>query len=776
MTTDYVPSTPPAADILGSDWRDPSLAPRRRAELLLSEMTIAEKVAQLGSVWQTDSAGDFAPTLDDAGSARIAGDFSPGLGQITRPFGTRPVTVAEGAQNLRRLQSEVIASNRFGIPAIAHEECLTGFAAYGATAYPTPLAWASSFDSELVGEMARAIGDDMGAVGIHQGLAPVLDVVRDYRWGRVEETMGEDPRVVGELGAAYVAGLESAGIIATLKHFAGYAASRDARNHGPVSMGPREFADFVLPPFETALRHGGARSVMNAYTDRDGVPAAADASLLTGLLRDEWGFEGTVVADYWAIPFLAAMHHVASDATSAGVMSLTAGLDVELPETTAYGAGLVELITRGDVDEALLDRSVLRHLQHKFEAGLLDGAPVVPADADSVDLDSARNRSIARRLAEESIIVLQSDSRIPLAAPQRIAVIGPSATDPRSLMGCYAFPNHVLAHHPGHDLGIAVPTVLDAIRTEYPDASISTEPGAEFLSDDESGIPAAVAAARAADVAVLVVGDLAGLFGAGTSGEGCDATDLRLPGGQEALVRAVLDTGVRTILIVVSGRPYALGSVSEADVIIQAFFPGAEGAGAIAGILSGRVSPSGRLPVQIPRSHHASATYLQPLLGLNAPGITVLDPTPLFPFGHGITAGDITYTGITVAGATTTDGAFEVAVALRNDAEQDAVEVVQLYMCDPVSQVVRPVVQLLAFARVTVPARSSLTVSFDVHSDVLSFTGLQGQRIVEDGEYVLSSGPSAGERQVEATIRLAGATRRTPRVRQLAVPHRVVEG
>lgn len=293
-------------------WRDRSLPAWERACLLTAELTLEEKAAQLGSVWLTNSADDFAPKLE-GGVESGADPFEGGLGQLTRVFGTEPVTVAEGVRRLRELQERVVASNRFGIPAIAHEECLTGLAAYGATAFPTPLAWAATFDEELVHRMAEAIGSDMRALGIHQGLAPVVDVVKDYRWGRVEETLGEDPYLVSQLGAAYVAGLESTGIISTLKHFAGYAASRGARNHGPVSMGAREFADTVLPPFEAALRQGGARSVMTSYTDIDGVPSSSNGQLLTTLLRERWGFEGTVVADYWAVPFLSAMHHVAVD-------------------------------------------------------------------------------------------------------------------------------------------------------------------------------------------------------------------------------------------------------------------------------------------------------------------------------------------------------------------------------------------------------------------------------------------------------------------------------
>jgi beta-xylosidase len=743
----------------GRGWRDRSLPAAERARLLTAELTLEEKAAQLGSVWLTESADDFAPKLEGGPEAPVD-PFDGGLGQLTRVFGTEPVTVAEGVRRLRELQERVVSSNRLGIPAIAHEECLTGLAAYGATAFPTPLAWAATFDEDLVGEMAEAIGSDMRALGIHQGLAPVVDVVKDYRWGRVEETLGEDPYLVSQLGAAYVAGLERAGIISTLKHFGGYAASRGARNHAPVSMGAREFADTVLPPFQAALRHGGARSVMTSYTDVDGVPSSSNRHLLTTVLREQWGFQGTVVADYWAVPFLSVMHHVAVDTADAGRLALRAGLDVELPQTAAYGE-LPRLVREGLVDERDLDRSVARHLRHKFEAGLLDGAPLVPIGAESVDLDSARNRAISSRLAEESVVLLRDENALALLASGSVAVLGPAADRFRSLVGCYAFPNHVLSKHPGHDLGISIPTVLAAIREEFGTDRVRFESGGEITSDDASAIPAAVAAARESDVAVVVVGDIAGLFGDGTSGEGCDAPDLRLPGAQDALVTAVLETGVPTILVVLSGRPYALGGYGKARGIIQAFFPGADGAAAVAGVLSGRVAPTGRLPVQIPRHPYASTTYLQPSLGRSNPGITALDNTPLYPFGFGLTRGAISYESIAAPTTVSTPGALDVAVSIRNRGEA-TVEIVQLYASFPSAPVVRPVVQLIGYARVPIAAGESRTVRFSVEAARLAATGEDGALAVDPGPVQLVAGPSAADSAVSTDVAIVGERRLLP--------------
>ncbi|MGW4007016.1 glycoside hydrolase family 3 protein, partial [Streptomyces nigra] len=280
MNTDVAVETTPETPL----WNDPSHPVAARVDALIGAMTLQEKIAQLYGVWvgASDQGGEVAPHQHDMEEAVDLDALLPtGLGQLTRPFGTVPVDPAIGALSLMRTQARIASANRFGIPALAHDECLAGFAAWGATAYPVPLSWGATFDPSLVRAMAEAIGRDMRSVGVHQGLAPVLDVVRDARWGRVEETIGEDPYLVGSIGTAYVAGLESAGIVATLKHFVGYSASRAGRNLAPTSVGPRERADVLLPPFEMAIREGGARSVMHAYTDTDGIPSAADEALLT---------------------------------------------------------------------------------------------------------------------------------------------------------------------------------------------------------------------------------------------------------------------------------------------------------------------------------------------------------------------------------------------------------------------------------------------------------------------------------------------------------------
>ncbi|MEU6858157.1 glycoside hydrolase family 3 N-terminal domain-containing protein [Glycomyces sp. NPDC046736] len=769
-------------------WQDPKAPIAARVEALLAELTVEEKLAQLGSFWpardEDEGDGEVAPMEDamDGGPATLEAASAHGLGHLTRAFGTQPVHAAEGAAALEKAQREIASRSRFGIPAIAHEECLTGFTTLGATVYPTSLAWAATFAPDLVERMAARIGADMRAVGVHQGLSPVMDVVRDYRWGRVEETMGEDPYLVGLTGAAYVRGLEAAGIVATLKHFAGYSASRAARNHAPVPMGPREFADVILPPFEMALRLGGARSVMNSYSDVDGVPAAADRHLLTELLREQWGFTGTVVSDYWAIPFLDTMHRVTATRVDSGAAALTAGIDVELPTTDAY-ARLADKIAAGEFDEAIVDTAVRRVLTQKAELGLLDAEPDLAAPNPDVDLDSPENRALAAEIAEKSVVLLDNDGLLPLwpntqgggttsgedadgldssSSGGKLALIGPTADNARTFLGCYSFPNHVLSRFESRGTGIPIATLREALSAEWPDAEVSYEQGVPIRELDRSGIPAAVAAAAAAEVCVLAVGDLASLFGRGTSGEGCDAPDLALPGAQTELVEAVLATGTPTILVVVSGRPYALGDYADrCAAVVQAFLPGEEGGAAIAGVLSGRINPSGHLPVGVPRTPGGQpGTYLAPPLGQYSEGVSNIDPRPLYPFGHGRSYTEFAYSAIELsATAIPNDGEVDIAVTVTNTGDRHGEDVVQLYLTDEVAQVTRPVRELAGFTRVALEPGASQRITFTLHADRTSFTGRDGTRVVEPGAFTVAVGHSSTDLPLQGRFTIEGALR-----------------
>jgi beta-glucosidase-like glycosyl hydrolase len=760
-------------------WADTSKPLAERVEMLLNEMTLDERLAQLTSVWVGAElgSGNVAPMQEAFADPMSFEEASAhGLGHLTRPLGTRPVDPVEGARRLAELQRNLTGRTRLGVPAIAHEECLTGFTTFGATVFPTPLALAATFDPGAVERMTRAIGESMRAVGVHQGLSPVLDVVRDYRWGRVEETFGEDPYLVGVMGSAYVRGLESCGVVATLKHFAGYSASQAARNHAPVSIGPRALRDVLLLPFEMAVREGGARSVMNSYSEIDGLPAAADAQLLTGVLRDEWGFEGVVVSDYWAIAFLQIMHRVAGSAAEAGALALEAGIDVELPHVGCYAEPLA-----GRVPEALIDRAARRVLRQKAELGLIDAdwSPEPSATADGrLDIDPPANRALARELAEASVVLLANDGTLPLDGRRgKIAVVGPCADDPLAFLGCYSYPNHgVMQGHAELGLGIEVPTLLAGLQAELPGVTLLHEPGCPVKDPDRAGLRAAAEAARSAEVCLAVVGDRPGLFGRGTSGEGCDSEDLALPGIQDELLEVLLETKTPLVLVVVSGRPYALGRYAgRLAAAVQAFLGGEEGGRALAGVLSGRVPPSGKLPVQIPRSAGGQpATYLHPVLGGNSGGVSNIDPTPMFPFGHGLSYTTFEYSDFQIsADEIPTDGEVEVSCVVRNVGDRAGDEVVQLYVADPIAQVTRPVIQLAGFARVSLPRAEPARVAFRLHADRTSFTGVDLRRIVEPGEIRVMIGSSSADIRGRGAFRLSGDARVVGHDRVLTTPYTI---
>ncbi|MCC2336499.1 glycoside hydrolase family 3 N-terminal domain-containing protein [Cellulomonas wangsupingiae] len=713
-----------------------------RVRDLHARMTLEEKLAQLVGYW-LDQNGTVAPMQSEMASGQkdsgqLAEITRHGLGHYTRVYGTRPVEPAERAAWLWAEQRRLKRETRLGIPALVHEECLTGLAAWQAASYPTPLAWGASFDPELVHEAARAIGDSMRELGIHQGLAPVLDVVGDPRWGRVDECIGEDPYLVGTVGTAYVRGLQEAGVHATLKHFVGYSASAAGRNHAPVHAGPRELAEIYLPPFEMAVRDGGVRSVMNSYADVDGVPVAADPHYLTDVLREQWGFDGVVVADYFAVAFLQVMHGVAADRGEAAALALAAGLDIELPTGDAFLEPLAERVRAGLVDEALVDRAVLRALAQKEDLGLLDDDAFEDEPPAHVDLDSPRHRELARRLAEESVVLLSNDGVLPLAQPRRVAVVGPNAARPEALMGCYSFANHVLAHHPDLPLGFEIRSVHEALAATL-DGEVTFAEGCTVEGDDTSGLAAAVSAAADADVAVVVVGDQAGLFGRGTVGEGNDVQSLELPGRQRELVEALVATGTPVVMVLLTGRPYAIGWALDGEgprpaAVLQAFFPGEGGGDAIADLLTGAATPSGRLPVSLPRAAGAQPfRYLHPVLG-GPSDVTSTDPTPVRPFGFGLSYTTFTHEDLQVDPTVDAAGTFTAAVTVTNTGDVAGADVVQLYGRDVVGSVVRPVAQLLGYARVQLEPGQSRRVTFRVPTTRLALVDRRLARVVEPGD------------------------------------------
>jgi len=763
-----------------------------RAKQLLAQMTLEEKVAQLTSLWLhlEPGSGDFAPAqtagLFGMDESDKWGLLETGLGQVTRPFGSRPIDPVAGTRALNRLQKQLVEGTRLGIPAIAHEEALTGFMTQGATQFPSPLNYGSTWDPDLIERVADVIRRQMRAVGTHQALAPVADVIRDARWGRVEECVSEDPYLVGCIVSAYVRGLQGddlrEGVVATLKHFAGYSGSEGGRNFAPLHAGPREMAEVFLLPFEMAVKTAGALSVMNGYHDIDGQPCASSYELLTEILRERWGFEGIVVADYGAVWMLESLHGAAADDAEAAAAALGAGLDVELPAARVYPKGIPEALAAGSLTAEIVDRAALRVLRLKLRLGLME-RPYV--DEGPIVLERDEDRALSREVADASLTLLRNDGVLPLDAERcgRVAVIGPNANDAMALFGNYSFLNHVTTHFDEPDAAAGIPTVLDALRERLGPGRVSfaqgcfilradapAEPGTALLSDDRSGFDAAVTAAREADVAVLVVGDRAGHFRTGTVGEGTDTDDLSLPGVQPELAEAVASTGTPTVVVLVNGRPFDLTGLDPAMAILEAWFPGQDGAAAIADVLFGVRNPSGRTPVSFSRGAGVQpAYYNHKRLARGVPGMPAF--RPLFPFGHGLSYTRFEYADLSLSSrAVPVDGEVEISFQLRNTGQRSGAEVAQLYVHDPAASVTRPVRELKGFARVDLEAGERRRVSFRLHADMLSFIGPGLHRIVEPGTIEVFVGGSSEDTPLQAEFELTGEVRRTSENRVLLTP------
>ncbi|MDR0849218.1 MAG: glycoside hydrolase family 3 C-terminal domain-containing protein [Propionibacteriaceae bacterium] len=760
--------------------------PSKSVVALVAQLTTQEKIAQLMGVWLGYAEGGVvAPEMDtDADSAPEFSTFAAhGLGQLTRVYGTKPVLPAKGLATLLGYQKWVRDNTRVPIGILAHEECLTGLAAWTATTYPTPLAWGATFNPNLTRAMGDNIGETMAELGVHQGLAPVLDVVRDARWGRVEETMGEDPYLIGTLTKGYVEGLQSHGLYATLKHFAGYSNSRAGRNLAPVHMGERELNDIFLIPFEIGVLDAGVASVMPSYTDIDGVPVHADPHMLTEILRERWGFEGTVVSDYFGVAFLLKEHGIAADLADAAAQALVAGLDVELPSGDAFLApGFLERCDSDPVVSAALDQAVTRVLIQKEALGLLDiDAEIARLEAllsqAPETLDPPSHRRVAAQIAEESVILLANDGTLPLQDREglRIGVVGPNADRAEALFGCYSFANHVLMHNPGVASMIDTPTVLDALREEYPQASVTYAQGCTVRELDKTGFNEAVALARESDVVIAVMGDSSGLFGKGTSGEGCDTDSMDLPGVQFALLDALLETGTPVILVPITGRPYAIGPYSDkAKATLQAFFPGEEGARAVAGVISGRINPSGHLPVSVPRTLGVLPySYLHPKLG-DPSGVSSIDVTPQFSFGHGLAYTTFEYGQPQVSSQAPVDGVIETSVEVTNTGSRPGVALVQVYGHDIAASVARPMRQLLAYTRVELDPGQTKDVAFRIPTTRLAFTNRALERVVEPGDVEIWYGldvdhPATEKSVVTLTGDIARVTMNWVRLAEVAI-------
>ena len=778
MTTNDV-TTPTAEAVL--PYRDPALSAEERTADLLARMTLEEKAAQMTCVWQkkaetlVDAGGNFDPE-----KARAAFRGGHGLGQVGRPSdaGSTPTEPWMGrdargqAELTNAIQRFFVEESRLGIPVVFHEECLHGQAAVGGTSFPQPIGLGATFNPALVEALYAMTAEEARSRGTHQALTPVVDVARDARWGRVEETFGEDPYLVGRMGVAAVRGFQGDArfadrkrLMATMKHFVAHGQPEAGQNCAPVNVSMRELREVFLPPFKQAIQEAGAISVMASYNEVDGIPSHANRWLLRDVLRGEWGFDGFVVSDYYAIWELHYRpdthgHFVAADKKEACALAVRAGVNIELPEPDCY-LHLVDLVREGTLAESELDDLVRPMLYWKFRFGLFDDPYVDPDVAERV-VGSDANRQLALQAARETITLLRNERGVlplDLGKLGTIAVVGPNAH--RGLLGGYS-------GVPKHNV-----TVLDGIKARVGDrAKVVYAEGCKITiggswqedlvvpsdpEEDARHIAEAVEVAEQADVIVLAIGG-----NEQTSREAWslqhmgDRTSLDLIGRQDELVRAMLETGKPVVALLFNGRPLSINEVAETvPAVVECWYLGQETGHAVAEMLFGDRNPGGKLPITVPRSAgHVPAFYNHKPSARR--GYLFDDVSPLFPFGFGLSYTTFRVSNVRLSEATIRrDGATRVLAEVTNTGAREGSEVVQVYVRDLVSSVTRPVKELKGFRKVTLAAGETATVEIPLGPDALAFHDVDMRYVVEPGDFAVMVGTSSRDRDLQTvTLRV----------------------
>mgnify|MGYP001626341373 CR=1 FL=1 len=744
-----------------------------KIEELLSKMSLDEKIAQLGSVWVYE-------LFDESGELsekKMEDLLSNGIGQITRVGGSSGLPPDKSVKISNQIQKFLVEKTRLGIPAIVHEECLNGYMAKGATIFPQMIGIASSWNPQIVHEMANAIRQQMRAVGAHEGLAPLLDVSRDPRWGRIEETFGEDVYLVSVFADNYIKALQKNmknGVMATAKHFVAYAMSEGGLNCAPVHLGERELREVFLRTFEIAVKDARVGSIMNAYNEIDGVPCAASKYLLTDILRKEWKFDGIVVSDYSAIDMIENYHRIARDKIEAAFMALNAGIDVELPTRKYYANTLREGVESGRIPESLINRSVKRVLNSKLKLGLFE-KPFVNEKNVFAFFDTDANRAIALNAARESIVLLKNDGILPLRNLHSIAVVGPNAANGRNMLSDYSYPSHIEAFV-NNEVPDVIPTsrylkstegnvkivsILDGIREKANEKiDVKYARGCDNLDPSKDGFEEAVRIARESDLVIAVVGDRSGLSLSATTGESRDRSTLDLPGVQEELVEELYKTGKPLVVVLVNGRPFSIKWIADhANAILEAWLPGEEGGHAVADVLFGDYNPSGKLPVSFPRTVGQVPVYYshKPTGGKsNWHGDYVEESTkPLFPFGFGLSYTKFEYSDLKIDPLIVNfEKSVNVSFKIKNTGKIAGDEVVQLYVNDKVASITRPVKELKGFAKVHLEAGEEKSVTFELPVDLLAFYDSKMNLVVEAGEFEIMVGSSSEDTRLRGSVEL----------------------
>ena len=746
-------------------YRDSRLSVDERARDLLRRMTLEEKVAQTLCLWvrkpqERDEPGNYSfPERGAFSAAKARAAMPHGIGQIARQREGKDAR--SSAQYANAVQRWLIEHTRLRIPAIFHDEALHGHMARGSTVFPVPLALAASWDTELVARVFTAAALETRARGGHQVLGPNLDLAREPRWGRTEETYGEDPYLAARMGVAVVRALQGGAsderpaiddkhVIATGKHFAGHGQPEGGTNIAPVNLSERLLRETHFKTFEAAVREANLQSIMPAYHEIDGVPVHANRFMLEEVLRGEWGFKGLVVSDYDAIAQLQGRHHVAGDKADAARQALEAGVDVELPDPDCYTT-LVEQVRTGRVPEATLNKAVARILRAKFLLGLFEHPYVDPQRAAEVT-NSAEHRALAAEAARRSIVLLKNDGNVlPFDRTKltSVAVIGPNAASVH--LGGYTDPDPP----PGVSILDGVRAKLGGhVKVNYAEGCKITKEGGNWFgdtatlndeADDRRLIAAAVQLAQASDAVILVVGG-----NEDTNKEAWadnhlgDRDSLELVGRQNDLVSAVLAARKPTVVFLINGGPLAINHIAEnAPAVLEGFYLGQETGTAAADVLFGDYNPAGRLPVSIPRSVGQLPTYYNRKPSAKR-GYLFTTTEPLFPFGYGLSYTTFSYSDLRLSPPRISrDGAATVTVNVTNTGRRRGDEVVQLYVRDEVSSVTRPVKELKDFARVTLEPGQTRQVSFRITPDKLWFFNRKMQRVVEPGTFQIMIGASS---------------------------------
>lgn len=739
-------------------YRNSKLPVEQRVADLMSRMTLEEKIAQLEGSWQAglsagsparfeDSNGNFDPAL-----ATVA--LKNGLGEVTRPSTNRgPRQEAEFTNAIQRWLRE---HTRLGIPIIFHEECLHGDVAPGGTSYPQAIALASTWDLGLVHDVFTATAAEVRARGAQQCLAPVLDIARDPRWGRTEETYGEDPYLVSRIGVAAIEGYQGEGpfiddehVIATAKHFAVHGQPEGGTNVAPGNYSERVIREYFLKPFQAAVEEAHVGAVMASYNEIDGIPSHSNTQLLSGILREEWGFRGVVVSDYFGITQLRTIHHVVATDAEAAKMALEAGVDVEFPSADAF-AHLEDMVKSGQVSEFYIDRAVARVLRMKFLTGLFDDPYVDPNYAVKITND-AEHRQLALKAAREALTLLKNDGNLlplDISKYKRIAVIGPNAPDVH--LGEYS-------GEPAHSVSI-LQGIRDKVgsRAEvlYSEGCKITETPPVWDADkvvlgdpalNAKRIEQAVTVANRADLIILALGgnEQTSREGWATNHLG-DRESLDLLGSQDDLVRAMLATGKPVVVVLIHGRPNSINYIAgHVPAILDGWYLGQEGGTAVADVLFGDYNPGGHLPITVPRSVGQLPDYYYQKPSAKR-GFVDGSATPLFPFGWGLSYSTFQYSNLRLSPDTIgTQGETTVSVDVTNTSRIRGEEVVQLYIRDEVSSVTRPVEELRGFERVTLDPGQTKTVHFQLGFPELSFLNRDMHRVVEPGAFKIMVGSNS---------------------------------